>query len=103
MRRIIPIFVVAVGCMVGFLGECRGEEAGRWQLGFGVGRVAFDTDAPIKDQNGLDDDIESAFGGWMTFGYSFTPKHSVQFVHFQASSSGEDMGGSKPWSCGRMG
>ena len=29
----------------------------------------------------------------MTFGYSFSRKHSVQFVHFQASSSGEDMGG----------
>ena len=93
MRRIILIFAVVVGCMAGSLGECRSEEPGRWQLGFGVARVAFDTDAPIRDLDGLDDDIESTFGGWITFGYSFSRKHSVHLVHLVASSSGEDMGG----------
>jgi opacity protein-like surface antigen len=52
--------------------------------------ISFDTDAPIQDMDGLDDEIRNAWGRGLTLGYRFTVNHALQGSMSWVDSDGED-------------
>ena len=85
-----------VAMAVGLFGvkDCHATEPrGIWEAGLFIPYMNFDTDAPIEDSAGQDDEIRSAFGHGLSFAYRFSNHHALEAEGAWVSSDSEDMGG----------
>lgn len=82
--------LTAVCLLIGTEGAEAGEYDGKWDVSLYTPYISFDTDAPIQDMDGLDDEIRNAWGRGLTLGYRFTVNHALQGSISWVDSDGED-------------
>ena len=84
----------AAACLLMATGAATaGDYDGRWDISLYIPYISFDTDAPIHDKNGLDDQIENSFGHGLILGYRFTVNHGLMGSISWVNSQGEDNNG----------
>lgn len=66
---------------------------GKWEGSLFLPFVSFDTDAPIEDSAGVDDEIRNAFGRGLSFGYNFTRSQAIEATGTWVDSDSEDQRG----------
>jgi hypothetical protein len=55
--------------------------------------VAFDTTAPIPDNQGQSDEIANGFGYGLGVGYNFPQRHAIEISYYKVVTDSEDMQG----------
>jgi hypothetical protein len=99
-RYSIPVSLLLAGLCAASITAPRAEEeetaasyAGKWELGLFVPFSMYDTEFPVRDFQGEDDEIRNAFGRGIAFGYNFTSRHAVASHDSWVDTDGEDQRG----------
>jgi len=71
---------------------------GRWELGVFIPFSVYDTDFPVRDLMGEDDEIRNAFGRGIEFAYNFNSRHAVETNNSWIDSDSEDRRGGNHFS-----
>ena len=66
---------------------------GNWELGVFVPYSAFDTNVPIRDLRGVDDEIRDTYGRGFDLAYNFTRHHAIETNNSWVDSDSEDQRG----------
>jgi hypothetical protein len=69
-----------------------------FEVGLFLPYVAFDTQAPIRDNKGEDDDIHDSFGYGIGAGYNFPRRNALEFSWYKVASDSEDQHGANHFS-----